>query len=96
MTSATIGQPAKSDKERLIGTWTLVSLTSGVGANQSLPYGPNPKSTMMADANGRFSITVVRSDLLKFASNNRRSGTPDEIKAIVQGAHRLFRHLLDR
>ena len=50
----------------------------------------------MADANGRFSITVVRSDLLKFASNNRMSGTPDEIKAIVQGAHRLFRHLLDR
>ena len=35
MTSATIGQPAKSDKERLIGTWTLVSLTSGVGANQT-------------------------------------------------------------
>jgi hypothetical protein len=45
MTSATIGQPAKSYKERLIGTWTLVSLTSGVGANQSLPYGPNPKGT---------------------------------------------------
>jgi hypothetical protein len=45
---------------------------------------------MMADANGRFSITVVRSDLLKFASNNRRSGTPDEIKAIVQGSIAYF------
>jgi lipocalin-like protein len=96
MTSATIGQPPKSDKERLIGTWTLVSLTSGEGANQSLPYGPNPKGTMMADANGRFSITVVRSDLPKFASNNRMSGTPDENTAIVQGGPRLFRHLLDR
>jgi hypothetical protein len=39
----------------------------------------------MADVNGRFSITVVRSDLPKFASNNRMSGTPEENKAIVQG-----------
>ena len=32
MTSATVGQPAKSDKERFVGTWTLVSLTSPDGA----------------------------------------------------------------
>jgi hypothetical protein len=90
MISVTIGQPAKSDKERFIGTWTLVSLTSGEGANQSLPYGPNPKGTMMVDANGRFSITVVRSDLPRFASNNRMSGTPEENKAIVQGSIAYF------
>src|SRR5262245_25622245 len=90
MTSATVGQPAKSDKERFIGTWTLVSLTSGEGVNQTLPYGPNPQGTMMVDPNGRFSITVVRSDLLKFASNNRMSGTTDENKAIVQGSIAYF------
>ena len=90
MTSAVVGQPAKSDKERFIGVWTLVSLTSGEGANQTMPYGPNPKGTMMADANGRFSITVVRSDLPKFASNNRMSGTPEENKAIVQGIIAYF------
>jgi lipocalin-like protein len=90
MTSATIGQPAKSDRERFIGTWKLVSLTSGEGANQTLPYGPNPKGTMMVDANGRFSITVVRSDLPKFSSNNRRSGTPEENQAIVQGSIAYF------
>jgi hypothetical protein len=90
MTSATIGQPAKSDKERFVGTWTLISLTSGEGANQTLPYGPNPKGTMMADANGRFSITVVRSDLPKFASNNRMTGTAEENKAVVQGSIAYF------
>ena len=42
MTSTPVGQSAKSDEERFIGTWTLVSLTSGEGANQTLPYGPNP------------------------------------------------------
>jgi hypothetical protein len=52
MTSVTVGQSANNDKERFIGSWTLVSLTSGEGANQTLPYGPNPKGTMMVDANG--------------------------------------------
>ena len=37
------------------------------------------------DANGRFSITVVRSDLPRFASDNRMTGTPEGNTAIVQG-----------
>jgi len=87
---AAVGQLAKSDKERFIGSWTLISLTSGEGSDQTLPYGPNPKGTMMVDANGRFSITVVRSDLPKFTSGNRMSGTAEENKAVVQGAIAYF------
>ena len=78
-----VGQTAK---ERLVGSWTLVSLTAGEGADQSLPYGPNPKGSMMVDANGRFMITVVRCDLPQFASNNRMTATPDEATAVVQGS----------
>ena len=78
-----VGQTAK---ERLVGSWTLVSLTAGEGADQNLPYGPNPKGSMMVDANGRFMITVVRSDLPNFASNNRMRGTPDENNSVVQGS----------
>jgi hypothetical protein len=77
------GQTAK---ERLVGSWTLVSLTAGEGADQSLPYGPNPRGSMMVDPNGRFMITVVRSDLPNFASNNRMRGTPDENNSVVQGS----------
>ena len=76
-----VGQTAK---ERLVGSWTLVSLTAGEGAHQTLPYGPNPKGSMMVDANGRFMITVVRSDLPEFASNNRMVGTPDENKEMMR------------
>jgi len=90
MTNATVGQSAKSDKERFIGTWTLVSITSGEGENQTLPYGPNPKGMMMVDANGRFSATAVRSDLPKFRTNNRMSGTPEENQVIVQGSIAFF------
>jgi hypothetical protein len=81
-----VGQTARTAKEQLVGSWTLVSLTAGAGADQSLPYGPDPKGSMMVDANGRFMITVVRSDLPKFASNNRMVGTPDENNSIVQGS----------
>ena len=90
MASETVDQTRKSDKEQLVGSWILVSLTAGDGAKQTMPYGPNPKGTMMVDANGRFSITVVRSDLPRFASNNRMTGTPEENTAIVQGCISYF------
>ncbi|MFL6822711.1 MAG: lipocalin-like domain-containing protein [Xanthobacteraceae bacterium] len=77
---------AKTAKERLLGAWTLVSLTAGEKADQTFPYGANPKGSMMVDANGRFMITVVRSDLPQFASNNRMTATPDEATAVVQGS----------
>ena len=90
MASETVDQTRKSDKEQLVGSWILVSLTAGNGAKQTLPYGANPKGTMMVDANGRFSITVVRSDLPRFASDNRMTGTPEENTAIVQGCIAYF------
>jgi hypothetical protein len=80
----------QSDKDRLVGSWILVSLTSGEGGNETLPYGPNPKGTMMVDANGRFAITVMRSDLPKFASGNRMTGTGEETTAIARGSIAYF------
>ena len=90
MASETVDQTRKSDKEQLVGSWILVSLTAGNGAKQTMPYGPNPKGTMMVDANGRFSITVVRSDLPRFGSDNRMTGTAEENMAIVQGCIAYF------
>jgi hypothetical protein len=90
MASETVDQTRKSDKEQLVGSWILVSLTAGNGAKQTLPYGANPKGTMMVDANGRFSITVVRSDLPRFGSDNRMTGTAEENMAIVQGCIAYF------
>jgi hypothetical protein len=90
MTGSTAEEPAKSDRQRLIGAWTLTSLTSGEGADQTLPYGPNPKGMMMVDATGHFSIIVLRSDLPKFISNNRMTGTQAENAAVVQGMIAYF------
>ena len=70
----------------LVGTWTLVSVVTEQGGNKTDTYGPNPKGTLMVDANGRYVITFARADLPKVASNNRTTATPEENKAIVGGS----------
>jgi hypothetical protein len=74
----------------LVGTWKLVSITIEKDGKKTDYYGPNPQGQAMYDDNGRFSIMVSRSDLPKFASNNREAGTPEENKAIVQGSIAFF------
>jgi Lipocalin-like domain len=76
---------AQTAKE-LVGTWTLVSSTLEKDGKTTDFYGPNPKGQLTYDVNGRFSFIITRSDLPKFASNNREAGTPEENKAVVQGS----------
>jgi hypothetical protein len=66
---------AQSAKD-LVGTWTIVSAEA---------FGPNPKGILTFDANGRYSLLLMKPDLPKYASNNRNQGTPEEYKATVQG-----------
>jgi hypothetical protein len=44
----------------------------------------------MFDPNGHFSEIITRSDLPKFACNNREAGTPEENKAAMQGSIAYF------
>ena len=77
-----------STRERMVGTWTLVSL-SGDGA-ASAPFGTAPKGRMTVDAEGHFSIIIRRADLPKIASNNRLTATGAEGQTIVQGSIAYF------
>jgi hypothetical protein len=60
-----------------VGTWTPVSVEA---------FGPNPKGILIFDANGRFYLQILRSELPKIASNKRDTGTPEENKAVVSGS----------
>ena len=80
--STAIAQTAKD----LVGTWNAVSATVEQGGNKTDTFGPNPKGTLVFDGNGRYVLVILRSDLSKFASNNRATGTPEENKAVVQGS----------
>ncbi len=73
---------AQSAKD-LVGAWTLVSTGS-----DAFPAGS--KGMLMFDANGHVAAVLYRSNLPKYASNNRTKGTPEEYKATVEGSLSYF------
>jgi Lipocalin-like domain len=48
-------------------------------------YGPNPKGTLIFDSNGRYSVTIMRADLPKFAAGKSDQGTAQENQAVISG-----------
>jgi hypothetical protein len=75
--SSAVAQSAKD----IVGTWTVASAEA---------FGPNPKGVLIFDANGRYSLMLMRPDLPKYSSNNRTQGTPEEYKAISGGSISYF------
>jgi hypothetical protein len=81
----------KSLKEQLVGTWSMVSnITTRSDGTKTDTFGPNPKAMVVYASNGRVVSVTTRSDLSKFASNNRSTGTADENKAVVAGSIAYF------
>ena len=71
---------------KLAGNYTLVSISQTTAdGKKAEPFGPNPVGMMVLGADGRYINLVRRPELPKFASNNRMQGTPDEMKAVVEG-----------
>ena len=82
-----VAQTAKD----LVGTWTLESDNSTTPDGRTFqPFGPDPQGIAIFDSSGRFAIVISRSDLPKFASNNRMQGTAKENETIVRGSIAFF------
>lgn len=71
----------------LAGTWTLVYADvirpDGTRAHD---YGDTPHGRLQIDAQGRYSLQIFDGARPKFATNDKKAGTPDEFKAAVLGA----------
>jgi len=67
----------------VVGTWTLVSSVTEKGDTRTDQFGSGAKGMLTLDADGRFMLTIIGSDLPKFASNNRAGGTSEENQAVV-------------
>lgn len=81
----------KTVKEQLLGTWVMVSnVTMRPDGTKVDTFGPNMKAMATFDSSGRVVSVTTRSDLPKFASNNREMGTAEENKAVVQGSIAYF------
>jgi hypothetical protein len=79
-------QPAKTLAEQFVGTWTLVELfyTTQNGTRID-SLGSDPMGRLRLDADGTFTLQIMRRGLPKFKSNNREQGTAEENRAVVQG-----------
>jgi hypothetical protein len=83
--------PAKSMKEAIVGTWSLLIDDAVKDDGTHVPnFGPNPIGVAMFGADGHFTVAITRAGRAKFASNNRTSGTADENKAAVTGSNAFF------
>jgi hypothetical protein len=94
---STVIANAQSLKDRLVGSWSLVSADAvrPDGTRTEL-FGPNPKGMVIYTSDGRFALLSLRGDLLKIASSNRARTTAEEAQAIVAGSIGYFgRYTLD-
>ena len=80
----------KTIKDQLVGTWTLVSweLTRADGSRFQR-FGANPKGVNTFDANGNFSLIIMRPDLPKISGDPMKV-TAEEGLAIARGAIAYF------
>jgi lipocalin-like protein len=90
MTSGAIGQ-MHSFKQQLIGTWTLTAWEQKKADGTVVKrYGIDPKGIAFFDTDGRYIITVMKSDRPKYASNALWQGTPEENKETADGTITYF------
>jgi Lipocalin-like domain len=71
------GNAAAQSEKDLVGSWAPISVDA---------YGPNPKGSLIFEANGRYSLQLMRTDFPKYQSNNRTQGTAAEYRMTVEGS----------
>ena len=83
-------QTAANMKQQLVGTWIVTSQYVQQGDKRVEAFGSQPKGAFMFDQDGHFSNILMKSDLPKFAANNRVKGTAEENRSVVQGSIAYF------
>ena len=82
---------AASLKQQIVGTWMYVSVEIAKSDGSHIqPFGDKPNGIAVFERNGHFAFVLTRSDLPKYASNTRMTGTPEENQATVRGALAQF------
>ena len=80
----------------LAGTWVLkaaeVIFPDGTHATDTA-YGKNAKGILMIDEDGQYSLQIFRPDRLKFASGDKKKGTPEEYESALLGISTHIGHI---
>lgn len=81
----------KGLKEQIVGTWDfVVAEVTAADGKKSFPFGETPKGMLIFTPDGRFTQIHVASDVPKFASGNRLTGTAEEYAAINKRSLSVF------
>ena len=86
LVSAASNASAETLKQKIVGTWTVVSVVNDNKGNKTETFGPHPIGYFIFDRTGHVAVQIMKSDIPKFASNNKNTGTDAENKAVVQGS----------
>jgi hypothetical protein len=71
----------------LHGPWALVAADKVLpGGARARDYGERPKGRLIVDADGRYSLQILKSERLRFAEDSKADGTGDEFKSAVMGS----------
>jgi hypothetical protein len=91
LSTTTVAAGERTAQERLVGTWTLVLVDNVLpdGSRVQL-YGPQPQGLLILDAQGRYSLQILRAGRARFASNDKNQGTAEENQAMVRGSNSHF------
>lgn len=85
------GSVSAQTVQDLAGVWTVVKIeTVRPDGSRSPAFGDQPLTQLILTSSGHFSQLFIRSDIPKFASNNRMTGTADENAAVVKGSSTSF------
>ena len=96
--SATIAMAAEANAtaaatsmSSLVGTWLLSTVDNLMpdGSKVHL-YGAAPRGLLIFDADGRYTLQIMRGDRARFASTDRALATPAEYRAAVMGSNTHF------
>jgi hypothetical protein len=79
-----IAHPALSQNNSVVGTWRLTAADKILSdGTQVADYGADPHGIAVFTADGHYAVEIFRSDRMKFASDDRAKGTPEEYKNAV-------------
>jgi hypothetical protein len=86
-----LAQQGKSLRDQIVGTWQfVVAEVVAPDGKKTLPFGETPKGILIFTTDGHFSQIHVASDVPKFASGNRLTGTPEEYSTIMRRSLSVF------
>ena len=87
MAVAATGTAAEARPLSLEGTWVMTAAYETLAdGTRTTNYGEHPNGLMMVDKAGRYSIQIFHPNRPKFASGDKRRGTPEEYREAVLGA----------